>query len=58
MFWTARASVKSAAVTARSLRDRRQKQSEALAYPHAEGEQQGGSNQDQPSLAGGRDNGS
>src|SRR5262245_2772630 len=35
--------------------NRLQKQSEALAYPHAEGQQQAGSNQNQPSLARARD---
>ena len=33
------------------VRDRRQEQSETLAYPHAEREQQGGSDQNQPGLA-------
>ena len=58
MFWTARASVKSAAVTARSCVTGAEKQSETLAHPHAEGEQQGGADQDQPSLAAARGNGS
>src|SRR4029077_201411 len=31
--------------------DRRQEQSETLAYPHAQREQQRGANQDQPGLA-------
>ena len=38
------------------VRDWRQKQSETLAYPHAEGEQQRGSNQNQPGLAAARGN--
>jgi len=38
------------------LGDGRQKQPEALAYAHAEREQQGGADQDQPSLTGARGN--
>jgi hypothetical protein len=38
------------------VRHWREKQSETLAHPHPEGEQQAGSNQDQTSLAAARDN--
>ena len=57
MFWIASASVKSAAVNREIVGDRSEKQSEALPYPHAEGEQQRGPNQDQPRLAAARGNG-
>ena len=40
------------------VRDWREKQSETLAHPHAEREQQGGADQNQPSLAAARGNGS
>ena len=56
MFWTARRQRKIGRRHREILGDRRQKQSETLAYPHAEREQERGPDQDQPSLAAARGN--